>query len=261
VIIDLSGKTALVCGSTQGIGRAIAHELAASGAQLILLARNADSLQAVCDDLPRHAGQQHSFQVADFADPASVAVAAANIAETHTVHILVNNTGGPPAGPITQADSDAFISAFRQHLLNNHTLVQAVLPGMRAAGYGRIINIISTSVKAPLHNLGVSNTIRAAVGNWSKTLANETAAQGITVNNVLPGATDTERLAGIIRNKAEKTGRNTASVQAEMLAEIPAGRFGKPEEVAHAAVFLASPQAAYITGTNVVVDGGRTPNL
>lgn len=261
VIIQLHGKTALVCGSTQGIGKAIAHQLAAAGAHCILLARNAERLQAVCDELPVAEGQRHRFYVADFSEPASVLAAATQIAEDGGADILVNNTGGPPAGAIATASTEAFLDAFRLHLLNNHQLVQALLPGMKAKGNGRIINIISTSVKVPLHNLGVSNTIRAAVGNWSKTLANETAASGITVNNVLPGATKTERLAGIISGKAARTGASEESVRDEMLAEIPAGRFGTPEEVAHAVVFLASPQAAYITGTNIVVDGGRTPNL
>jgi 3-oxoacyl-[acyl-carrier protein] reductase len=261
VIIHLHGKTALVCGSTQGIGKAIAHQLAAAGATCILLARNEARLQEVCSALPAEDGQHHRYYVADFSEPASVLAAATRIAEDGGADILVNNTGGPPAGPIATAGTDAFLDAFRLHLLNNHQLVQAVLPGMKAKGQGRIINIISTSVKVPLHNLGVSNTIRAAVGNWSKTLANETAASGITVNNVLPGATKTERLSSIISGKAAKTGASEESVRDEMLAEIPAGRFGTPEEVAHAVVFLASPQAAYITGTNIVVDGGRTPNL
>lgn len=261
VIIHLHGKTALVCGSTQGIGKAVAHQLAAAGASCILLARNAERLQAVCDALPAESGQQHRFYLADFADTASVQAAAAQIAEDGGADILVNNTGGPPAGPIAAAGTDAFLDAFRLHLLNNHQLAQALLPGMKARGQGRIINIISTSVKVPLHNLGVSNTIRAAVGNWSKTLANETAAFGITVNNVLPGATRTERLSSIISGKAARTGVSEETVRDEMLAEIPAGRFGTPEEVAHAVVFLASEQAAYITGTNIVVDGGRTPNL
>lgn len=261
VIIDLSGKTAVVCGSTQGIGRAIARQMANAGANIILLARNREALQQTCDELPRPTGQHHRFFTADFSQPHSVAEAAAAIEAETQVHILVNNTGGPPAGPIIQASHQAFQDAFSQHLLNNHTLAQQFLPGMTEAGYGRIINVISTSVKVPLHNLGVSNTIRAAVGNWSKTLANETAKFGITVNNVLPGATTTERLSSIISNKALKTGHEEEAVRREMLAEIPAGRFGSPEEVAYAAVFLASPQAAYITGTNVVVDGGRTPNL
>ena len=258
MIIDIKGKTAVVCGSTAGIGKAAAMELAASGANVILLARNEEKLKQTLAELP---GTGHSYAIADFSNNAQVAETAARIAAAHTVHILVNNTGGPPAGPAYAAEASAFLEAFQNHLLNNHNLVQAFLPGMKTAGYGRIINVISTSVKVPLPNLGVSNTIRGAVGNWSKTLANELGAFGITVNNVLPGATETERLSSIIENKSVKTGTVIDAVRAEMLHEIPAGRFAKPQETAYAICFLASDKAAYINGTNVVVDGGRTACL
>lgn len=256
--IALSGKTALVCGSTAGIGKAAALQLAASGARVILLARNEDKLKQTLQELP---GEGHAWYQADFSDNASVQQAAARIAAENEVHILVNNTGGPPAGPAHMAKPEEFVTAFSNHLINNHLLVQALLPGMKQAGFGRIINIISTSVKIPLPNLGVSNTIRGAVGNWAKTLANELGAFGITVNNVLPGATETERLQSIIGGKSAKTGVAEEEVRDEMLSEIPAGRFGKPEEVAFAVCFLASDKASYINGTNMVVDGGRTGNL
>ena len=177
------------------------------------------------------------------------------------VHILVNNSGGPPAGALHASATEAFDSPWKQQLLAAHELMRAVLPGMKAAGYGRIINVISTSVKAPLRGLGVSNTIRAAVANWSKTLSVELAPWGITVNNVLPGATLTQRLVSIIEGKAASTGYSVEDIQKEMLAEIPAGRFGTPEEVAAAVAFLASPVAGYINGIHLPVDGGRTPNL
>jgi 3-oxoacyl-[acyl-carrier protein] reductase len=258
--LDLTGKTALVCGSTQGIGRAAAHELALLGANIVLMARNEESLKQTLAALPGTG--HHSYLVADFSQPAQVGAAAQQfVADGHTIHILVNNTGGPPGGPITDATADAFLSAFQSHLLCNHLLVQAVLPGMKAAGFGRIINIISTSVKQPLKGLGVSNTIRAAVGNWAKTLSLEVAAHGITVNNVLPGATATQRLHSIIDAKQQKTGRPASELEAEMLHEIPAARFAQPEEVAAAVAFLASPAAAYINGINVPVDGGRTGSL
>ncbi|MFN6092435.1 MAG: SDR family oxidoreductase, partial [Bacteroidota bacterium] len=154
--------------------------------------------------------------------------------------------------------AEAFLNTFNQHLLCNHLIAQAVLPGMKEAKFGRIINIISTSVKQPLKGLGVSNTIRAAVANWSKTLSVEVAPFGITVNNVLPGATATQRLASIIENKSQKQNHSIDEVEQEMLSEIPAGRFGRPEEIAAAVAFLASPAAAYINGINVPVDGGRT---
>lgn len=261
VIIDLKGKTALVCGSSQGIGRAIAQEMAASGANIILLARNEERLNSVMANLSSTNGQVHSVYSADFSNTENVLAVANQIVAKHAVDILVNNTGGPAAGKAIDANTVEFLQAFNAHLINNHQLVQAVVPGMKTRSFGRIINIISTSVKVPLHNLGVSNTIRGAVGNWSKTLANELASAGITVNNILPGATETERLSTIIQNKSNKMAIEQTVVKDEMLNEIPMRRFGKPEEVAYAAVFLASDKAAYITGTNTVVDGGRTPCL
>ncbi|HNS12650.1 MAG TPA: SDR family oxidoreductase [Bacteroidia bacterium] len=258
--IDLTGKKALVCGSTQGIGKASAMELAALGATVTLLARNETELKKVKDELPGSAG--HDFIVADFSNPEDLRkIVNDYVAAKGPVHILVNNTGGPPGGPITDARTDEFMQAFSNHLICNHILAQALLPGMKSEKYGRIINIISTSVKQPLKGLGVSNTIRAAVANWSKTLSNEVAAFGITVNNVLPGATATGRLKSIFENKAQKTGKNIDEVEKEMLKEIPAGRFAEASEIANAVAFLAGPAAAYITGINVPVDGGRTSSL
>jgi len=184
-----------------------------------------------------------------------------HIEENGPIHILVNNTGGPPPGPVTEASPDQFTSWFSRHLVCNHILAQATMPGMQAAGYGRIINIISTSVKQPIPGLGVSNTIRAAVAGWAKTLATEVAAQGITVNNVLPGATMTDRLRSIIQRKAEAAGTSEQEAEARMQAEIPAGRFGAPEEIAAAVGFLAGPTAGYITGVSLAVDGGRISSL
>lgn len=256
--LDLTGKHALVCGSSQGIGKAAAIELALLGADVTLLARNEEKLKVTVNELERIG--QHDYIVADFSSPENVRNAMAHY-KGKPFHILVNNTGGPPGGPITDAKTEEFLAAFNAHLLCNHILVQAVLPGMKAAAYGRIINVISTSVKQPLKGLGVSNTIRAAVGNWAKTLSLEVAAAGITVNNVLPGATATQRLSGLLEAKASKTGTDKAELEKEMLHEIPAGRFAAPEEVAAAIAFLATPAAAYINGINVPVDGGRTGNL
>lgn len=261
MIVDLSGRTAVVCGSTQGIGKAIAVQMAKSGARIILVARNEVKLQDTLNELNQINSAAHQTVTADFNDSESVEKAASYIAEKFDIDILINNTGGPPGGSITEAGTDAFLTAFRQHLMANHILVRHFLPGMKMRRFGRIINIISTSVKIPLKGLGVSNTIRGAVANWSKTLANETAAFGITVNNILPGATETERLKNIIQGKSTQHHVALDEVEKEMLSEIPAGRFARPEEPAFAAVFLASDQAAYITGTNVVVDGGRTGNL
>lgn len=256
--MDLSGKTALVAGSTQGIGLASAKALASLGARCVLIARNEVALKAVLPELDTRQGQQHAYLVADFSKPEEVKAVVTAFAAVHKVHILVNNTGGPAAGPIVAAEPEAFLQAFNQHLVCNHIMTTALIPGMKAEGYGRIINIISTSVKIPLKGLGVSNTIRGAVASWAKTMANELAASGITVNNVLPGATATGRLDAIINNKAGKTGAGKEEVAREMQEEIPAGRFGLPEEIASVVAFLATPAAGYVNGTSIPVDGGRT---
>ncbi|MEO8087616.1 MAG: SDR family oxidoreductase [Bacteroidota bacterium] len=259
--LSLKGKTALVCGSTQGIGKASAIELAKLGATCVLMARDENKLIEAIKDLDVSEGQKHQFIVADFQHPHEVKEKAEEFAKTNAVHILVNNTGGPNSGPIVTADIEEFRITFNNHLICNHILMQAFLEGMKKEKYGRIINIISTSVKVPLKNLGVSNTIRAAVANWSKTLSNEVAQFGITVNNVLPGATKTQRLQSIIQNKSQKTGTEIKVLEEEMLHEIPMGRFADPSEIAAAVAFLASPAASYITGINVPVDGGRTASL
>lgn len=260
--ISLIGKHAVVCGSTEGIGRAAAIELASLGATVTLVARNAEKLAVTLGMLPRPEGQTHGSLQADFTQPESLENSLRSwVSQALPVHILVNNTGGPAAGPAHRAKLEEFRAAFEQHLVCNHILVSHLMPGMKAAGYGRIINVISTSVKQPLHNLGVSNTIRGAVANWAKTLANELGQFGITVNNVLPGATATGRLEGIVKNKAQRTGESEAAVADEMRAEIPARRFAQPEEVAAAIAFLASPAAGYINGINLPVDGGRTASL
>jgi len=260
--LDLSGKTALVCGSTQGIGKASAIELAKLGANIVLVARNEESLRTTLKELDSSKGQQHHFITADFQLPAGMKGKVENFATTQgPIHILVNNTGGPPSGAIVNAKVEEFLQAFNNHLVCNHILVQALVEGMKKEKYGRIINVISTSVKVPLKNLGVSNTIRAAVANWSKTLANELAPFGITVNNVLPGATLTSRLQNIIDNKSKNTGESLNKIKEEMESEIPLGRFAEASEIANAVAFLASPAAAYITGINLPVDGGRTGSL
>lgn len=259
--MNLSGKTALVAGSTQGIGFASAQALASLGANCVLIARNEEALKAAVAKLETAAGQQHSYLVADFSNPANVQEAVSGFVQNNTIHILVNNTGGPAAGPIVDAAPENFLQAFQQHLICNHILATLAMPGMKAAGYGRIINVISTSVKIPLKGLGVSNTIRGAVASWAKTMANELAPFGITVNNVLPGATATARLENIITNKSAKTGTALDEVEKEMLEEIPAKRFGNPEEIAAMVAFLASPAAGYVNGTSIPVDGGRTGSI
>ena len=259
--LDLSGKNALVCGSTQGIGNAAAMELAKLGANVVLMARNKEALLAAKSKLPGDG--KHDFIVADFSDPEGVKSVIQNYLETSGIkfNILVNNTGGPAGGPIINAETVAFEKTFSQHLIVNHILVQSLLKGMKESGYGRIINVISTSVKQPLKGLGVSNTIRGAVASWAKTMANELGQFGITVNNVLPGATSTARLQSIFENKSAKTGIPVEDIKKQMLSTIPLGRFAEAAEVANAIAFLASPAAAYINGINVPVDGGRTSSL
>lgn len=255
---SLEGKTAVIGGSTQGIGLAIAHELASLGATCILLARNEQTLQTVVTALPTPHYQAHHYKVADFSNPENVRQAITAIIAKGPVHILVNNTGGPPPGPVAEAEEGSFLAAFNQHLICNQILAKAILPGMKQAVYGRIINIISTSVRIPVRNLGVSNTIRGAVASWAKTMSNEVAQFGITVNNILPGYTKTQRLESLIQNIASKRKVETAVIEQEMLSEIPAKRFGEAEEVAAVAAFLATPAAAYLNGVSIPVDGGKT---
>lgn len=259
--LDLTGKHAIVCGSSQGIGKAIAIELAELGAKITLFARNPNTLERAKMALSTKQGQDHDILIADFSKPEEVKETITAYVKQNPAHILINNTGGPPAGPATEANANDFIAAFSAHLLCNHHLMQAVVPTMKEEGFGRIINIISTSVKAPIPNLGVSNTIRGAVANWSKTLANELGPFGITVNNVLPGLTHTGRLTSLIDSLAEKNNRTAEEQKLVMEKTVPARRTAKPEEVAAAAAFLASPAAAYINGINLPVDGGRTPTL
>ena len=259
---DLTGQRALVCGSTRGIGRACALELARQGAAVTLAARDETRLREVRAELSGDAGQTHHYVWADFADPPSLQrKIRRHLDETGPVHILVNNTGGPPAGPVLEAEPEAFTDAFARHLICNQLLVQAVVPGMRQAGYGRIINIISVSVKGPIAGLGVSNTIRGAVASWAKTLAGELGPAGITVNNVLPGYTATERLVSLIELRAAEAGVSVEELERRLQREVPLRRFARPEETAAAVAFLASPAASYISGINLPVDGGRLPNL
>lgn len=260
--LDLSGRHALVCGASQGIGRACAIELAALGANVTLLARREDALRALAGELPRtHVSQKHGFLAAESGDTTALRSQVEALVSAAPVHILVNNSGGPPPGPIAGAQVDALLDAYRKHLLANHVLAETVTPGMRAVGYGRIVNIISTSVKEPIAGLGVSNTTRWAVASWAKTLATELAPFGITVNNVLPGSTRTPRIEQIVATRAQKSGHSVDETQRAMEAEVPMRRFAEPAEIAAAVAFLASPAAAYITGINLPVDGGRTRSL
>ncbi|NEN22099.1 SDR family oxidoreductase [Cryomorpha ignava] len=260
--ISLKGKVALVSGSTQGIGKATAEELAKMGAKVILLARNEEKLKSAVNDLKAIADAGHDYIVADFSNPEEVKSAVEKMLVRHPqINILVNNTGGPPAGKAIDAGVDEFKKAFDMHLICNHIITSLLVDGMKKSGYGRIINVISTSVKQPLPNLGVSNTIRGAVANWSKTLSMELGPFGITVNNVLPGATATARLDSIAEKKSSETGKSVDEVLSDMGNAAPLQRVGQPTEVANGICFLASPAASYISGINLPVDGGRTKSL
>ena len=257
--INLKNKNAIVCGSTQGIGKASAIELSKMGANITLIARDENKLANVLSELDSSMGQHHNSICVDFKNPHELQEKISLLEKTY--HILINNTGGPAGGPITESTTNAFEEAFKMHLINNQILVQNVVEGMKKENYGRIVNIISTSVKAPIPGLGVSNTIRASVANWAKTLSIELGSYGITVNNVLPGFTNTNRLKTLIQNKANDQGKTIEEIADVMTSQVPAGRFGEDYEVANAVAFLCTPAAAYINGINVPVDGGRTKSL
>lgn len=255
---SLQGRTALVCGASGGIGEATARLLAARGARVLAVARNQEKLQALIKALP---GEGHRFFSVDLSDTDKLQNEIVPLVRNESVQILVNNSGGPKGGLLYKADIKEFTEPLKAHLLASHLLVQAVLPAMQKASYGRIVNVISTSVKTPLPNLGVSNTVRAAMANWSKTLAMELAPFGITVNNVLPGYIETGRLQSLMQTSASATGQDVSIVKESWQQSVPMARIGKPSEMAEAIAFLASPAASYITGVNLPVDGGRTPSL
>lgn len=257
--LSLRNKKAVVCGSTQGIGKAIAEELSRQGVNLTLIARDKEALENVIKKLDTSLGQSHDYLCVDFSDD-NFENKISDLSSLN-IDILINNTGGPASGPITDANPDDFLLAFKMHLLNNQLLIKKVIDNMKKNSFGRIINIISTSVKAPIPGLGVSNTIRAAVANWAKTLSLELGPYGITVNNVLPGFTSTNRLKSLIKKKSRIIGKSISEVESEMKNTVPLKRFGDASEVANAVVFLSSPAASYINGINLPVDGGRTASL
>ena len=259
--LNLSGKHALVCGASEGIGRAAAIELALLGADVTVLARREAALQAVVDALPNDGTQRHGLLVADIAATDALRDAVATLAASRPVHILINNTGGPPGGAAHAADIAAYLDAFNKHLIANHTLLQAVLPGMRAAHWGRIVNVISTSVYEPIPNLGVSNTIRGAVASWAKTLSRELGGDGITVNNVLPGYTRTQRLDQILADRSAASGKPQDEIASVMLSTVPVGRFADAGEIGGVIAFLCTNAAAYVNGQSLAVDGGRMQSI
>ena len=258
----MNNRHALVCGSSKGIGASTAIELSKLGVSITLLARDEDSLSSVLGNLSTSNKQNHNIIIADFDDPIKLKDRInTHVSSSPPIHILINNSGGPKPGPIINANVEDFISAFNRHLICNHILVQALVPNMKEANFGRIINITSTSVKQPIKGLGISNTIRGAVANWAKTLSFELGEFGITVNNILPGYTDTQRLQEIFLNKSKKSNFDIESIVSDAHSQIPLGRFADPKETAKAICFLASEDASYINGINLPVDGGRLSTL
>lgn len=259
--LNLKGKTALVCGASRGLGYGAAIELAKLGAEVILLARSQKRLQENVKRLNRINKKKNSYIVADLRNAIAVRDSIKEYLAKKPIHILINNAGGPPVGNIVKANATALSDAFNLHVLASHTITQAVLPSMKKAKYGRVINIVSTSVRQPISNLGVSNTIRGAMASWAKTLSGELAKSGVTVNNILPGTTKTERIDELLAGEVTKQKISKREAKAQMIAQIPMGRFAEVEEIASVIAFLASPAASYITGTSIPVDGGKIKSI
>jgi 3-oxoacyl-[acyl-carrier protein] reductase len=260
--LNLENKTAYVGGSSKGLGLASAKALSTLGASVILVGRSAESGQKAVSTLDTSKGQKHRFLLVDYSQPQEVKTSAHQlISEGTTIHILVNNTGGPHPGPAIDMSPEDYATTFQNQLVNFQTLVQAFVPGMKAAGYGRIINLTSTSTREPLTAMGLSNTIRAAVANWGKSLATELGSFGITVNNILPGLHSTDRSESLIAARVKATGKSTEEIEKAMLADIPAGRFGDPEDFGEVLAFLCTPSAGYINGIDLPVDGGKLRGL
>jgi 3-oxoacyl-[acyl-carrier protein] reductase len=259
--IKLDGRKALVGGSTQGLGKAIAMELARCGAEVTLLARNEDKLRSVMAELPCSAGQKHGILVADFSETTLFKAKVSAFLKANRVDILINNTNGPLAGSVLEKTPADYKTAFELLFETVCHTTMEVLPSMQRNGFGRIINVASISVKEPLQHLALSNTIRASVVSWAKTLATDVAKDHVTVNNILTGYFDTERIKDLIRVQAEnkKMGQNELRVQMQSM--VPMQRFGKPEEYGFLVAFLASELASYITGTSIPIDGGLLKSI
>ncbi|XLS29852.1 SDR family oxidoreductase [Flavobacteriaceae bacterium M23B6Z8] len=259
--IDLSRKKALVGASTSGIGKAIALQLAACGASVTLMSRNKEKLVAVLNELDTSKQQKHGYLVVDFNNFGSFKTIITQFLSENSIDILVNNTQGPPSGSVLDKTPDDYQQAFDLLFQNIVATTLTAIQAMKENQYGRVINVASVSVKEPLSHLALSNAIRSALVSWSKTLATEVAKDRITVNTILTGYFNTERLEGLLHTKAEASGASFESIKKEKEAEVPSNRFGNPEEYGYLAAFLASDLASYITGANIPIDGGllRSP--
>ena len=257
----LQGKHALVCGASKGIGRATAQMMAKAGANVTVCARNADSLKALCEELTELGPGKHTAMTLDLENQEAISVQIpALLKQQGPVHILINNAAGPPGGPLLANTLEDFEAPFKRHLHAAHTLTQLIAPGMEQEGYGRIIQIISTSVKEPIPNIGLSNTLRGAMASWAKTLSRE-LAPCITINNVLPGFTNTGRLGSLASSIQERTGKSLEEVQEGWLNQVPIERLIEPLETASAIAFLALPASGGIRGVSLAVDGGRLRSI
>jgi 3-oxoacyl-[acyl-carrier protein] reductase len=255
--LGLRGKVALVAAASRGLGRAIATELASEGAKVVICARGADVLEAARRDIAAATGAEVHAVVADLSDQEQIALVAREALATFgQVDVLVTNAGGPPAGTFETHGWDVWERAVHLTLRSTVELTRAVLPGMRARKWGRVINVTSIAVKQPVDNLMLSNSVRSAVTGFARTLANEVAIDGITVNNILPGYTRTERVEELADSTAAKEGLSRRDIVARFEKEIPMRRLGEPSEFAALAAFLASERASYITGQSIAVDGG-----
>ncbi len=250
----LDGKTALVCGASKGIGRACALMLARAGARVIACARSAADLDSLVNEMH---GDGHEGVLLDLEDLGAVRDAISGIG---TIHILLNNSGGPPGGPLLENTLEEFEGPFRRHLHAAHTITQALVPGMEEAGTGRIVNIISTSVREPIDNIGLSNTLRGAMASWAKSLSRELPAC-VTINNIMPGFTDTDRLGSLATSISERTGKPVEDVRDEWMSGVPIQRLINPLETAVAVTWLCLPSSSAVRGISLAVDGGRMRSI
>lgn len=256
MIIDLTGKNALIGGSSKGIGKAIAERLAASGASVTLMARSEDLLKKIVAQLDTSLGQKHQYVVVDFSNYSLFAVQIEHFFKNNTIDILINNTQGPAAGGAIEKSIDDYQTAFDLLFKCAVKTTSLALDHMRSQQWGRIVNIASISVREPLNYLALSNSLRAALVTWAKSLSMDIAADNITINNTLTGYFDTERIAQLNAQKAKKINVPIEKVRSAMEAQVPMQRIGRAEEYANLVCFLVSEQASYITGTNIPIDGG-----
>ena len=253
----LNGKNALVCGASKGIGRATSLMLARAGAKVVVCARSSDKLDDLLEEMY---GSGHSKLILDLEDTSTLESKINKLIENKNIHILVNNAGGPPGGPLLSNTIDDFDAPFKRHLHAAHTITQILTPIMESEGYGRIVNIISTSVREPIDNIGLSNTLRGAMGSWAKSLSRE-LSPCITINNILPGFTDTDRLGSLAKSISDRTGNSIESVQHKWMDSVPIQRLIDPLETGAAVTWLCLPSSGSVRGISLAVDGGRMRSI